>query len=88
VAQRDRAARLFIEQVQLTRASCDRPEEQRCTAHALRNVTSKLPDRHRCELKARWWRVFDDAASAADARRGLEGIIADYRAAYPSGDWP
>ena len=46
-------------------------EEQRCTVHALRNVTGKLPERHHRELKARWWQVFDDAASAADARRGL-----------------
>ena len=61
-----------------------RAEEQRCTVHALRNVTGKLPERHHRELKARWWGVFDDAASAADARRGLAAIVADYRAAYPS----
>ena len=59
-------------------------EEQRCTVHALRNLTGKLPERHHRELKARWWQVFDDAASAADARRGLQAIVADYRAAYPS----
>jgi putative transposase len=59
-------------------------DEQRCTVHALRNVTSKLPERHHRELKARWWKVFDEAASAAEARRGLEAIVADYRAAYPS----
>jgi transposase-like protein len=59
-------------------------EEQRCTVHALRNVTGKLPERHHRELKARWWQVFDDAGSPADARRGLEAIVADYRAAYPS----
>jgi transposase-like protein len=59
-------------------------EEQRCTVHALRNVTGKLPERHHTELKARWWQVFDDAASVADGRRGLEAIVADYRAAYPS----
>jgi putative transposase len=58
--------------------------EQRCTVHTLRNVTSKLPERHHRELKARWWGVFDDARSPAEARRGLEAIIADYRAAYPS----
>ena len=50
----------------------------------LRNVTGKLPERHHRELKARWWRVFDDAGAPADARRGLEAIVADYRAAYPS----
>src|SRR5919198_1977881 len=61
-----------------------RAEEQRCTVHALRNVTGKLPERHHRELKARWWQVFDDAASVADARRGLEAIVADYRTAYPS----
>ena len=59
-------------------------DEQRCTVHALRNVTAKLPERHHRELKARWWKIFDDAASAAEARRGLEAIIADYRSAYPS----
>ena len=59
-------------------------DEQRCTVHALRNVTSKLPERHHRELKARWWKVFDEAASAAEARRGLEAISADYRSAYPS----
>jgi putative transposase len=59
-------------------------EEQRCTVHALRNVTGKLPERHHRELKARWWQAFDDAASVADARRGLQAIVADYRAAYPA----
>jgi putative transposase len=59
-------------------------EEQRCTVHALRNVTSKLPERHHRDLKARWWQVFDDATSVADARRGLLAIVADYRTAYPS----
>jgi putative transposase len=58
-------------------------DEQRCTVHALRNVTAKLPERHHREVKARWWKVFDEAASAAEARR-LEAIIADYRSAYPS----
>jgi len=51
--------------------------------HALRNVTSKLPERHHTEVKARWWKTFDEAASPAEARRGLEAIIADYRSAYP-----
>ena len=59
-------------------------DEQRCTVHALRNVTAKLPDRHHVEVKARWWKAFDEAASPAEARRGLEAIIADYRSAYPS----
>jgi putative transposase len=58
--------------------------EQRCTVHALRNVTAKLPERHHRELKARWWSVFDDARSPGEARRGLEAIVADYQAAYPS----
>ena len=59
-------------------------DEQRCAVHALRNVTSKLPERHHTEVKARWWKTFDEAVSPAEARRGLEAIIADYRAAYPS----
>src|SRR5215213_767961 len=59
-------------------------DDQRCTVHALRNVTSKLPERHHRELKARWWKVFDEATSAAEARRGLQAIVADYGKAYPS----
>ena len=58
--------------------------EQRCTVHALRNVTARLPERHHRELKARWWRVLDEAASPAEARAGLAAIADDYRAAYPS----
>ena len=61
-----------------------RADGQRCTVHALHNITSKLPERHHTEVKARWWKIFDEAASPAEARRGLEAIIADYRAAYPS----
>ena len=57
---------------------------QRCTVHALRNVTAKLPERHHQELKARWWRVFDEAASPAEARAGLGAIVSDYRSAYPA----
>jgi hypothetical protein len=56
---------------------------QRCTVHALRNVTAKLPERHHREIKARWWRVFDEAASPAEASAGLRAIVADYRGAYP-----
>ena len=59
-------------------------DEQRCTVHALRNVTQKLPERHHAELKARWWAVFDEAGSPAEARRGLEAISGEYRSAYPS----
>lgn len=57
---------------------------QRCTVHALRNVTAKLPERLHREVKARWWQVFDEAASPADARAGLGAIVCDYRAIYPS----
>jgi transposase-like protein len=57
---------------------------QRCTVHALRNVIAKLPERHHAELKARWWKAFDEARSPAEAARELQSIVADYRAAYPS----
>jgi transposase-like protein len=57
---------------------------QRCTVHALRNVTAKLPERHHQEIKARWWKLFDEARSPGEARRELQSIIEDYRAAYPS----
>lgn len=58
--------------------------EQRCTVHALRNITKKLPERHHRKLKARYWRTLDEASSVADARAGLLALAADYRAAYPS----
>jgi putative transposase len=58
--------------------------EQRCTVHALGNVTGKLPERHHQEVKTRWWKAFDDARSPGEATRELQGIIADYRTAYPS----
>lgn len=58
--------------------------EQRCTVHALRNVTGKLPERHHQEVKARWWKAFDEARSPGEASREPQGIIADYRSAYPS----
>jgi transposase-like protein len=58
--------------------------EQRCTVHALRNVLKNLPERLHRELKARYWRILDEAASAAEARTALPALAADYRAAYPS----
>jgi transposase-like protein len=58
--------------------------EQRCTVHALRNLTKKLPERLHRELKARYWQILDEAASVAEARTGLLTLAADYRAAYPS----
>jgi transposase-like protein len=58
--------------------------EQRCTVHALRNVLKNLPERLHRELKARYWRILDEAASAAEARTALLALAADYRAAYPS----
>ena len=61
--------------------------EQRCTVHALRNVTSKLPERHHQEIKTRWWKAFDEARSPGEARRELQGIIEDYRPRTPP-RWP
>jgi putative transposase len=58
--------------------------EQRCTVHALRNITAKLPERLHREVKTRYWAVLDDAASASDAKAGLLALAGDYRAAYPS----
>jgi transposase-like protein len=52
--------------------------------HALRNVTTKLPERLHRELKARYWRILDEAASPAEARAGLLALAADYRRSYPA----
>src|SRR3990172_9480598 len=57
---------------------------QRCTVHALRNVLKKLPERLHREVKARYWRILDEASSAAAARAGLLALVADSRSAYPS----
>ena len=58
--------------------------EQRCTVHALRNLTSKLPERLHREVKARYWQILDEATSAGDAKAGLLALAGDYRRAYPS----
>lgn len=47
-------------------------------------MTAKLPERHHREVKARWWRVFDEAASPGEARRELLALAGDYRGAYSS----
>jgi len=67
-----------------TRELFEHAAEQRCTVHALRNITSKLPERLHREVKARYWQVLDDAASAAEAKAGLLALAGDYRTAYPS----
>jgi putative transposase len=58
--------------------------EQRCTVHAVRNMTSKLPERLHREVKARYWKILDEATSASDAKAGLLALAGDYRRAYPS----
>ena len=58
--------------------------QQRCTVHALRNITSKLPERLHPELKARYWAALDDATTAGEAKSGLGALAEDYRHAYPS----
>jgi putative transposase len=58
--------------------------EQRCTVHALRNVTSKLPERLHREVKGRYWQILDDAVTAAEAKASLLALAGDYRASYPS----
>jgi putative transposase len=67
-----------------TRELWDTAVEQRCTVHALRNITSKLPERLHREVKARYWAVLDEATSASDAKAGLLALAGDYRRAYPS----
>jgi transposase-like protein len=67
-----------------TRELWPKAVEQRCTVHALRNITSKLPERHHREVKARYWKILDEATSATDAKAGLLALASEYRAAYPS----
>ena len=58
--------------------------KQRCTVHALRNLTSKLPERLHREVKTRYWQILDEAVSASDAKARLLALAGDYRIAYPS----
>jgi putative transposase len=58
--------------------------EQRCTVHALRNITSKLPERLHREVKTRYWQILDGATSASEAKHGLLSLAGDYGNAYPS----
>ena len=67
-----------------TRELFEHAAEQRCTVHALRNLTSKLPERLHREVKARYWQILDDATNAAEAKAGLLALAGDYRTAYPS----
>src|SRR6266516_3885577 len=60
--------------------------EQRCTVHALRNVTKKLPERLHHELKARYWRILDEASSAAEARAWSARAGRRLPARLPGGD--
>jgi hypothetical protein len=46
-------------------------------------VTKKLPEWLHRELKARYWRILDEAGSAVEARAGLLALAADDRAAIP-----
>ena len=57
---------------------------QRCTVHALRNLLAKLPERHHREVKARFWKALDEAASAGEAKKGLLALVADFERSYPS----
>jgi putative transposase len=65
-----------------TRELWELADEQRCTVHALRNITSKLPERLHREVKSRYWQILDDAVTVAEAKTGL--LALDYRASYPS----
>ena len=67
-----------------TRELWELADEQRCTVHALRNITSKLPERLHREVKGRYWQILDDAVTVAEAKTGLLALAGDYRASYPS----
>ena len=52
-----------------TRELWELADEQRCTVHALRNITSKLPERLHREVKGRYWQILDDAVTGDSCRR-------------------
>ena len=58
-------------------------ERQRCTVHALRNLTSKLPERHHNEVKARYWQI---PGRRRLGRRGEDGAAREpVEARHPDG---
>jgi transposase-like protein len=60
--------------------------EQRRTVHALRNVTSKLPERHHQEIKTRWWKIFDEARSSEERLRKPSSVSRRYSTRSTSTD--
>jgi putative transposase len=64
---------------------------QRCLVHRVRNVTAKVSDADRDEVKADFWAIFDIGddiapgdAAVAEARRRAEQFATKWRAKYPS----
>jgi hypothetical protein len=48
-------------------------DRQRCTAHRLRDVLAKLPERER--VRAAYWRALDEADSQQDGERRLRTLV-------------
>lgn len=71
---------------ELVRSSVELARRDRAALHrdALRNITSKLPERHHREVKTRYWVILDEATSASDAKAGLLALAGSYRRAYPA----
>jgi len=64
---------------------------QRCLIHRVRNVTAKVSDADRDEVKADFWAIFDlpdhiepGEAAVAEARRRAEVFADTWQARYPS----
>jgi putative transposase len=64
---------------------------QRCLVHRVRNVTAKVSEGDRDEVKADFWAIFDIGddiapgdAAVAEARHRAEAFAAKWRAKYPS----
>jgi len=63
---------------------------QRCTIHRVRNLLAKVPAGAQAEVKAAYWKIFDDIdqppgqAAVAEATRRAQLFAARYERAYPA----
>jgi putative transposase len=63
---------------------------QRCLIHRARNVLAKVPNHAQAEVKAAFWRIFDDIdappgdQAVAEARRRADTFADRYRKRYPA----
>jgi putative transposase len=61
-------------------------DRQRCTAHRLRNLVAKLPNRPELHerIKSAYWAALDEATNPQDAEQRLRQLVTNLEPDYPS----